>query len=621
MGNTDYSFGLSLEEMSQHVLIAGRSGSGKTTLLYHMINQLLEKNIGFWCFDFKREFRGLIRRNTGVLVLRPEDFRFNPLRPPGNISPVRWASVFSDVFGHSMGLLEGSESFLLDMVMQLYDLFGVFRLSDSYPSLHELMELLEHTHFPPVSRNGRYLEVVKNRVNSCLLTAGEMLNCDRDMMADLLDRNAGVVFEFYGLPEHVNSFLVEMMLAELYFHRMMLGRRKSRLRPLVVLIDEARNIYDYRKERIPSAGIPVIDTITERIREFGVSLVICTQIPSELCASAKANTYTKLMMNLGNGRDISDLANCMGLTAEQAEFSHSLEVGTAIVKLAGRYTRPFWIRIPHVTMEKDVPDYELEERLEELLWEFEVTRVSRPERYCEYLRYVRDGGREETLPTLARKMLLDIFARPFVPVTVRYESLGISRRRGRDVKEFLMKNGYVTGVNIRISNSVSSFLVLTRKGLALCREHGHESVFWREIVSGKVSFRHRFYQFLVASYLTREGWDVKAESRIGNGRVDLEAVRRVNGRVRRIAVEVVVTKFKPGDVTRCINDGFNEVWIVCRDESTRKRVKKLIEGMKLGKKADSVLVRTISALLENAPREIRNSMIVTPNLKEGNAGW
>ena len=61
IGDTPFSFGLQLKEMTQHILLAGRSGSGKTTLLYHMMNQLLDKNINFWCFDFKKEFRGLLR--------------------------------------------------------------------------------------------------------------------------------------------------------------------------------------------------------------------------------------------------------------------------------------------------------------------------------------------------------------------------------------------------------------------------------------------------------------------------------------------------------------------------------------------------------------------------------
>ncbi len=602
VGNTEFSFGLNLDEMNQHILLAGRSGSGKTTLLYNMMNQLLKKRIPFFCFDFKKEFRGFIRESDDVLVLRPEDFKFNPLRPPEGISPLRWISIFCDVFSHSMSLMEGSNSFLLDQVFNLYELFEVFDYSDMYPSFHELVKILEHTRIPLSSRDARYREVVRNRLVSCALTVGNMLDCDRDMVDDLLRQDKSVIFEFYGISEHVTSFLIEMLLAKLYFYRMAQGRKKSQNSPLVVFMDEARNIYDYRKEMSPEAGIPIIDTITERIRDFGVSLVICSQIPSEICASAKSNTYSKIMMSLGNGKDISDLAQCMGLNPDQASFSYNLGVGNAIVKLAGRYTRPFWIKVPPVDVEKDVTDFELEEKLEPMLSKFDVSPVSRSELYESYVGYLEDRGKtkkkEEMISTIIKKLLVNIFNNPFISVSRRYETLSLSRKKGKIVKDFLMENNFTSDVNIKVSNSISNFLVLRKKGLAMCEKLGHMGQLWREIVTGKVSFRHRFYQFLIKNYLTRDGWDVTVESRInGNKRVDVEAEYGN----KRIAIEVAVTKFELQDVMKCINDGFDEVRVVCKDETARKKIENKINGSNGGKKRDFVFVQTINELLDSMP--------------------
>jgi len=603
VGNTEFSFGLNLDEMNQHILLAGRSGSGKTTLLYKMMNQLLKKNINFWCFDFKKEFRGFIRKSDDVLVLRPEDFKFNPLRPPEGISPLRWTSIFCDVFSHSMSLLEGSNSFLLDQVFNLYELFEVFDYSDTYPSFHELVKILEHTRIPLSSRNARYREVVSNRLLSCALTVGDMLDCDRDMAGDLLRQDKSVIFEFYGISEHVTSFLIEMLLAKLYFYRMAQGRQKSQNSHLVVFMDEARNIYDYRKEMSPEAGIPIIDTMTERIRDFGVSLVICSQIPSEICASAKSNTYSKIMMSLGNGKDISDLAQCMGLNPSQASCSFDLGVGSAIVKLADRYTRPFWIKVPRVNVEKDVPDFELEEKLEPMLSKFDVSPISRSEMYENYIGYLEDRGKtkkkEEMISTIVRVLLVNIFNNPFIPVSRRYETLGLSRKKGKLVKDFLMENNFATEVNIKVSNSISNFLVLSKKGFALCEKQGLKDQIWTEIVTGKVSFRHKFYQFLIKDYLTQDGWTtVNLESRIdGNKRVDIEAEYGN----RKIAIEVAVTKFELQDVMKCINDGFDEVRVVCKDEIARKKIEGIINGSNGGKKRDFVFVQTINGLLDNMP--------------------
>ena len=606
-GNTESSFGLKFDEMVQHILLAGRSGSGKTTLFYHMMNQLLDKNMNFWCFDFKKEFRGLLRKSDDVLILRPENFKFNPLRPPKGVPPLRWLSIFSDVFSHATSLLEGSNSFLLDKVFNLYDLFGVFDGSDRYPSFHELIKILEHTWYPLSSRESRYLEVVRNRILSCVLNAGDMFDCDRDMFDDLMNQKKNVVFEFYGISEHVTTFLIEMLLAKLYFYRMAQGRKASKSNVLTVLIDEARNVYDFRKEMIPEAGVPFIDTLTERIRDFGVSLVIASQIPFELCASAKSNTYAKIMMSLVNGRDIADMSACMGLNDDQTRFCYQLDVGEAVAKLAGRYTDPFWIKVPHVQFNKDISDSEVEKRINSVISEFNIVPVIQSEHFEEYISNIRDRGKAKKkvkkLPGIAEDLLLNVFKNPYIPVSKRYDSLGLSRKVGKVVKDCLMNNGLSREVNIKVSNNISNYLVLNKKGFALCEKLGHDSSFWREIVSGNLSFHHKFYQDLIMRYLTKEGWKVKLESRIkGNKWVDVDAVYKNNGFNFRMAVEIAVSKFVPQDVKKCFKEKFNEIRVVCKDEIARKKIENIISVSNCDFKQDLVFVQTINDFLSNIPK-------------------
>lgn len=597
------SFGLLLKELPQHILLAGRSGSGKTTILYNMMNQLLEKNIHFWCFDSKREFRGFTREREDVLVVKPEDLKFNPLRPPEGISPLRWASVFSDVFSNSARLLEGSNSFLLDQVFNLYNLFEVFDGSNKYPSLHELMETLNHTYFPLSSRDSRYLEVVKNRVKSCILTAGDMVDCDEDMVDELLNQDKSIVFEFYGLSEHIATFLIEMLLTKLYYYRIVQGRKRSKERPLVVFMDEGRNIYDYRKEKTPESGIPIIDTITERIRDFNVGLVICTQIPSEICASAKSNTYCKMMMSLVNGKDIFDLSKCMGLDENQARFNYNLDVGNAIVKLAGRRTSPFWITTPNIEIEKDVSDFELQQRMRPMLSTFNITNVSRTMLYDSYISSLKDRRKVKKSKSISKEtndLLISILRNPFIPVTSRYDSLDLSRKKGKIVKDYLIENGLVIETNIKVSNNIYNFLLLTKKGFSYCKERGFDDKVWNEIVSGKISFRHRFYQFYIKNLLTQNGWDVIIENRInGNKRVDV--VARYGH--KRIAIEIAVTKFEINDITKCINDGFDEVRVICKDKTAKERIETTINGSIFELNGTMVIVQTINNLLSKMPKK------------------
>jgi energy-coupling factor transporter ATP-binding protein EcfA2 len=612
---TKSPFGLDIEEMTQHVLLAGMSGSGKTTILYNMMNQLLQKRIPFFCFDFKKEFRGYVRKSDNVLILRPENFKLNPLRPPEGIPPSRWISIFSDVFCHSTSLLEGSNSFLLDQLNNLYKLWGIFNDSDEYPSFHELEKILHHIYIPLSSREARYLESVRNRVTSCILNAGDMLKCDRDMFKDLIEQKKSVIFEFYGISEHVTSFLIELILTKLYFYRMAKGREHSKNNPLVVFMDEGRNVYDYRKEQNIASGIPIIDTITERIRDFNVSLTICTQIPSEICVSAKSNTYTKIMMGLGNGEDISNLAKCMGLDKNQEQYTYGLKVGNAIVKLAGKYTTPFWIITPPVNMDKDVSDYELKEKMDPILTKFNVSPVVSSPLYNSYIDCLNDRKRtkkkEEAISDIVRNLLTNIFTSPYIPMSERYDNLRLNRVKGKLAKDFVIENKYVTEVNIKVNNSIYNFLVLTKKGLSFCEEQGLKDKNWNEIVGGKLSFRHKFYQNLMKNYLVQDGWKVHFEHPVNgdkrtnvNKKVDLVADYEIEGKVEKsIAVEVVLSNYEVYTLMNCVDNGFDEIRVICKDETARKRIENDIYGAIDEMDRDSVIVQTINGFLGSMPQK------------------
>ena len=100
------SFGLLLNEMTQHILLAGRSGSGKTTLQYHMIKQLLEKNIPFWVFDFKREFRGLIQKSNDVIIFTPNNFNYSAAKTRTQVQEMfekEWVSNGKSIHDENFG--------------------------------------------------------------------------------------------------------------------------------------------------------------------------------------------------------------------------------------------------------------------------------------------------------------------------------------------------------------------------------------------------------------------------------------------------------------------------------------------------------------------------------------
>ncbi|MBI2540739.1 MAG: hypothetical protein HYW04_13265 [Deltaproteobacteria bacterium] len=96
----------------------------------------------------------------------------------------------------------------------------------------------------------------------------------------------------------------------------------------------------------------IMETSLRQIREFGEAVVVIDQEPVKLSNSIKANTYCKITFNLGNGKDILEISNCMALTMEESGYVDLLGVGQAIISLKGRTFAPLFVVFPKVVVSK-----------------------------------------------------------------------------------------------------------------------------------------------------------------------------------------------------------------------------------------------------------------------------
>ena len=118
-----------------------------------------------------------------------------------------------------------------------------------------------------------------------------------------------------------------------------------------LIIEEAHNILSKKKER-QKGGETIMETTLRTMRKYGEAVIIVDQEPSKISESMKANTYTKITFNLGNGKDIEDISRSTQLTREQQAFIDKLKIGQAIIKLKGRFTQPILVQFPHSKIEK-----------------------------------------------------------------------------------------------------------------------------------------------------------------------------------------------------------------------------------------------------------------------------
>jgi hypothetical protein len=185
--------------------------------------------------------------------------------------------------------------------------------------------------------------------------AGDIFACRAGYrVPDLLERN--VVFEFDGLRTDLQDFLMELLFAAVYEYRLANTHRDGDLRH-VFFLDEGKRVFSVYKERSNDAGIPHVTEVTAKMREFGEALIVADQEPAKLSDSITANTYTKVLLPIGDAKQLNRVAASMNLSDRQQRFAHSLGVGQGLVRVGNDEAVP--VQFSEYSIEKSVDDAEL----------------------------------------------------------------------------------------------------------------------------------------------------------------------------------------------------------------------------------------------------------------------
>ena len=553
-------FYLSQGDLAKHFLSVGQSGSGKTTLFYSLMSKV---DRPFWAFDLKQDYRHLVQDEKGLLVLPWTELKFNPLKPPEGVSPRRWSQVFSEIFGHATSLLSGSKNYLLKKIIELYRLYGLFEwVSSPYPSLHELQRLMEVENINYVRTSADYRDRLLNRLETMNLVAGTVFDCSRGYSVEELLRR-DVVFEFDGLSRDVQNFLMEILFAYVYEYRLAQNERGGHLRH-VFFLDEGKRVFSVYKERQEASGIPEIDELTAKMREFGEGLVVADQEASKLTDSIKANTYTKVLLPTGDRKQFKSIAESMSLSERQMEFASELDIGEAIVQVGNKSPVP--VKLDNYNLEKKVTDEELEQ-LQEHKWselsfeprdptpEFERAVLGEHENIEEI-----PGEPESsiTLSTKADQLLEDVVKNPFRTLTQRYEEFTNSYH-GNKAKNELVDQGIVVEREIKTLDGRPKLLQLTEKG----REYTEEELDLDPTQQGRGGIIHQYWQHQIKEAFEAAGWTAAIEKHDADVHVDMGNTE--------LAVEVAMGN-NPREiehVEKHLEQDFT-VWIICRNKTIQK---------------------------------------------------
>ena len=586
-----FPFGLRETEFIQHIGIFGRSGSGKTNTAVILIAHLLNNDKPFMIFDWKRNYRDLIHSTSKEILIftvgrKTSPFIFNPLIPPPGTSPRIWLKKLIEIIGHAYFVGEGVMYLLQKAIDRAYQQLGVYdhKLDKAYPSLDDVLRILEDT--PAKGRESLWMASTLRAIGAlCFGGMGKVLNSPQQTnIEELLKKN--VVLELDSLTDSDKTFLIESLLLWIHHYRMAEGKREKFKH--AIIIEEAHHILLRKKQELQGSEA-ITDVILREIRELGESIILIDQHPSLISIPAAANTYTTIILNLKHRFDVNMAADCILLGQEEKDYIGMLEVGQAIVKLQGRWPKPFLIQIPHIPIQKGkVTDEMVEERMKGYFEtnftnsdKFQTPKIQKGDLHPP-IQKDRQKEPQETGITCETSLseeesiiLKDIIHNPLAGVVERYKRLNWSRRRGNIHKDSVIQKGLVIPISVSTKGGRVVLLKPTYKAIAFLRDQGIKT----ETDQRKGGIIHEFWKNKIAQYYKDKGFQVEIEKQIGEGK-SIDIVITKENFVT--AVEIETGKSYPiWNIEKDKKAGYENIISVAVDEETETKIKNQLKPKRL----------------------------------------
>ena len=528
-GLSAYPWRVQRNELLRHFFILGPTGTGKSTLVLNLLLQIQAAVIPFMIFDFKRNYRCLLRASSRLIVFtvgrNAAPLALNALTPPAGVEFEEWAAALIDIISTSYLLMQGARNVLKEALLQAAQTHGTnATLSHAHALLTAELDATKSG-----SRRYGWLESSTRSLEE--LTKGRFgraLNATQgSTVADLLDRQ--VVFELQGFGDDQKRFFC------LFFLQAVLQLRKNSNAPReqlqhVLVFDEGHNVFP--RERLGEVSIPA--RLAREVREYGEAIIAATQ-QADVSESLIANSGFKLILRCDYPKDVTFASQLLQI---EARWLPKLPIGTGIARLPVRFYSPILFTFPPQPIKNlTVTDDEVHRQWTLFDLPLPTNEVRAP----------------PTLSSREKELLHDVAARPISTITDRYERLGWNAKTGNSIKDSVVAKGFATFDAVVTPTGQVKILSLTdrardlleRAGITIPRKHGGPE--------------HEYWKFIIADRLRRQGFSVREEYPVGSGKtVDLFASRGD----QRVMIEVETGRSDiPANVTKCARQDAEIVFV------------------------------------------------------------
>jgi len=368
--------GVSLAELTRHVLLAGTTGSGKTNTALHLVEQLWRRHrvpvlviepVNSALDDYRwlatlDGFDDLVVLTVGNERVAP--LRLNPFQVPRRVTVGAHASGLLSCFDAAFGLW--------DPLPSIYQRALRLTYASKEWAAHDVAEGSPSEDWPTLDDFVAAMRTVTDGLDYAGETRSNILAASRlraesmreGMCASTLACRASypvesllsrpVVVELALVADNQKEqALVTALLLQVMTEHYKATRPGGGLRHVTV-VEEAHRLLGKPPAATGTnegdargrAAEAFANTLAEN-RKYGEGLVVVEQDPSKLITDAVKNTGCKIMHRLPGQDDRDVLGAAMGLSADQASYAGRLEPMTSLVHHDG-LTHAALVRVPDV---------------------------------------------------------------------------------------------------------------------------------------------------------------------------------------------------------------------------------------------------------------------------------
>jgi hypothetical protein len=496
-----YPFRVRRNELLRHLFILGPTGTGKSTLLLNLLLQIQAARIPFMVFDFKRNYRCLLRApgSESLVVFTvgrtTASLSINALTTPPGVEFEEWAEALSDIISTSYLLLQGARNVMKEALLQAHAQHG------NAATLTQAYELLARELDATRSGSRRYGWLESSTRSLEELTKGSFgraLNATNGTpVAELLTRS--VVFELQGFGDDQKRFFCLLWLEIILLLRKSSSAPREQLQHILVF-DEGHNVFP--RERMGEVSVPA--RLAREVREFGEAIIAATQ-QADVSESLIANSGFKLILRCDYPKDVTFASQLLQI---EPRWLPKLPIGTGIARLPVRFYSPILFTFGVQPIKNlAIPDEEVHAQWSRLQ-PTAIESTSPPPMPAAV------NDREEAL-------LRDVATTPITPITHRYQRLGWHMEVGNRTKDAIIKRGFARFDAVSTPRGQVKILTLTPDGIALLASRG---------IAPKIAraggAEHEFWKHELHAVLQRHGHVVADEFPLGGGRTaDVRAER------------------------------------------------------------------------------------------------